>query len=264
MTVRIEAEVYVKASDRYEAERKVIPLIREALTKAEESGEIEYYSKLGAATEGFDSYEPVMEADADAGAGNLLRFLEQENIFTEKITSFASPRSIDINKGKGIQIPVTIQYMGREASGELVWVPADVRVKGDPGDPEHGVGPSKGQEFHVPEGHNIYAWNIRDVFEPHEIDKMTAAAKKLLGAVKKDFESHLSANILDKFASQKTEIDNETGEGYAVTHGIMTSPVKPEDIKMAMTERIPGMRGILPPSVAENRLQNVSDLISKL
>lgn len=175
------------------------------------------------------------------GAKRLLRALERE-IFTEAVR-LSQPRR---RRWRGVSIqeyPLSLIVGDVEAEGTVVEIPPESLKLAHPGDPEAGISPDPGEVFAVPEGHHIYGWNAKASLNVEEIGRVETVArnltKEMVRAVNK-----LGGKVVT--SSSRSDMDPvEEMPLVAVSRGIFTAPVPPEEMARSLRERI-GIRSILP------------------
>lgn len=175
------------------------------------------------------------------GAKKLLKALERE-VFTEAIR-LSQPRK---RTWRGVSIPefpLSLVIGDIEAEGTLVEVPPESLRPGYAGDPEAGIPPESGEVFDVPEGHHIYGWSAKATLDVEEIGRVEAVArsmtKKMISSISK-----VGGKVATS-ASRAEEDPEEEMPLVAVSQGIFTAPVPPEEVARVLKERI-GIRSILP------------------
>jgi hypothetical protein len=193
--------------------------------------------------------ESVKESE---GAKRLLRALSRE-VFTESVR-LSHPRK---KTWRGVTIqewPLSIMVGKNEATGTVVEVPREVQKEPHPGYPEAGIEPDPGEVFDVPEGHYTYGWNARAFFDPEEVGKVARAAREFTKEMVKAI-----TKAGGKVAASVSRADTDPEEDLplvAVTQGVFTAPLPPEEMMSALRENL-GIRSIIPDFNLAQHLENL-------
>lgn len=244
--IRIEMD----AGDSSEAERKVGAILKHAIeNKGFEVQQVRAaHMKTAPVAE---NAQHDVHADAKQAAA-LLKRMDKE-VFSERTASLAAPHKRTWRGSQVMEYPLSLEVDGHEVTGSIVHIPSDLRKEPSGGDPEAEIGPEGGEQFPVSEGHSIYAWNATATLPHEDIGKAQSVAKDVTKAILQQVETKLRGTGIHVVARSDIEADGE--RPLAVSQGVFTSPMEPDQIKTALSEKL-GIRSILPKSVAESETFN--------
>lgn len=180
------------------------------------------------------------------GAERLLKSLEKE-LFVERLVA-GQPRKRTWRGQSIYEFPLSIMVGNVEAEGKVVEVPKKARKEAFPGDPEKGIASDPGEMFPVAEDHTLYSWSVSAIL-PEDIssDEAVTVAKKINRALIEHFTTRGKGTVIHSIPKMET---TEEGDIAAVSRGIFSSPLSPEEIKPVLAEKL-GIRSILPKGTEE-------------
>lgn len=210
------------------------------------------------------------EPAVDPGAAQVFKWLNQ-NVFSEEVR-LAAPR-VTTKHGVSLHeypLVISLAQHGRqypiEATGRVLEVSPDImRPSYTPSDveKERGMPRDPGSRMEIPEGEYGYGWIAKAVLTPEDAVTIKKSAMRLRAEMERAIEHQLRGHVKTVQHADKFETDPETDHPTFTISGLFTTPINPEKMATALSEKI-GIRSMLPKEVAETEAPKEKGSLSTL